>query len=222
MYDISTNITAAPRTKGESTSNRRARKEETKRVISLVAERFPAAFVADKGAPHRPLKVGVHADLLATGLLTPREVRNALVVYTGRLQYQRAVAAGGARFDLGGNVAGEVTQDQIEHAVAAVACLDAKAIAKAEAVRKEKALRKAARQRWEAAQEIETTCHQGDDRPPKSAIQPKPAENASLSAVSASTSTPKASPPSDSTAPRRDGLAELRRAALAKKGGARS
>jgi sRNA-binding protein len=171
MYDINSNITAAPRTKGESVSNRRARKEEAKRVISLLAERSPAAFVADKWAPHRPLKVGIHADLLSTGLLTPREVRNALVVYTGRLQYQRAVAAGGARVGLDGAVAGEVTQDQIEKAVAVIASIEAKVVAK-------------------AAKEMATEQQPASRTPP---------------------------PRSDSTAARRDGLAELRRAALAKK-----
>jgi sRNA-binding protein len=143
MHDISTNITAAPRTKGEFVSNRRARKKEAKRVISLLAERLPAAFVADKRAPHRLLKVGVHTDLVATGLLAPREVKNALVVYTGRPMYQAALAGGGARVCLDGNPAGEVTQDQIGHAVDAVASIEAKA----EAVRKQKAARKAARER---------------------------------------------------------------------------
>jgi ProP effector len=207
MYD-NTTIAGAPRTEGEAISNRRARKEEAKRVISLLAERLPAAIVADKEKRHKPLRIGIHADMVATGLVTPRECTIALTVYCGRVQYQRALAGGGARVGLNGDVAGEVTQDQIEHAVAAVARIEAKA----DALRKQKAARKAVRLRWEAAQEVEPTLRQGDDRPFKSRTQPKPVETAGL----APTSTPKASPPSDSTAPRRDGLAELRRAALAK------
>jgi len=95
MHDITINTTAAPRTEGEPISNRQARREQFKRTIAVIAELFPAAFVADKWAPHRPLKIGIHADLAATGLVTRRECTIALTAYTGRLQYQRALAAGG-------------------------------------------------------------------------------------------------------------------------------
>jgi hypothetical protein len=76
MHD-STNITG----EGESVSNRQARREEFKRSIAILVERFPVCFAADKKAAHRPLKVGIHADLVATGLVTPREVKNTLAVY---------------------------------------------------------------------------------------------------------------------------------------------
>ena len=190
MSDINSNITATPRTKGEFVSNRPARKEEAKRVISLVAERFSAAFVADKSATHRPLKVGIHADLVATGLVTPREVRNALVVYTGRRMYQAALAAG-PRFDLDGNAAGEVTADQVEHAAAVVASIEAKVVAKAKAVRKQKGARKAAKE-------------MAAEQQPASRTPPPPP--------------PPPRSPSHSTAPGRDGIAALRRAAAARKG----
>jgi sRNA-binding protein len=212
MYDINTNITAAPRTKGESISNRRARKEEAKRVISLVAERFHAAFVADKRASHKPLKVGIHADLLATGLLTPREVRNALVVYAGRLQYQRAVAAGGVRVGLDGAVAGEVTQDQFENAVAVLASIEAKVVAKADALRKQKAARKAARERAIQYEDASLNPRKMgvskalsvENKPERPDCQPAPR-------------TPPP-PPSDS-APRRFSLGDLKAAAAARRNG---
>jgi sRNA-binding protein len=179
MYDIDT--TAASSTKGESVSNRRARKEGAKRVISLLAERSPAAFVADKWAPHRPLKVGIHADLLATGLLTPSEVRNALVVYTGRLQYQCAVAGGGARFDLDGNPTDEVTAEEMAYAAASVARHEARAIAKTETTR---AIRQAA--------------YAERKRAKKQAVTPTPSDNA---------------------VHHRDGLADLKAAAAARRNG---
>jgi sRNA-binding protein len=206
----------------ELVSNRRARREQFRRTIATLADLFPAAFVADKRAPHRPLKVGIHADLIATGLVTPREVRNAPVIYDGRRMYQAALAAGGPRFDLDGNIAGEVTPDQVEHAADAVARIEAKTTAKVNALRKQKAARKAARERWEATQElVKPTLRQGDDRPPKFRTRPKPAENTSPTAFSASTSTPKASPPSDS-APRRFSLTDLKAAAAARRNGGAS
>jgi sRNA-binding protein len=189
MHDVTIDTTAASRTEGEPISNRRARREELKRTIVVIAELFPAAFVADKWAQHRPLKIGIHVDLVATGLVTPRECTIALTAYTGRLQYQRAIATGGSRVDLGGNIAGEVTQDQIEHAVAVVASIEAKAIAKAEAVRKEKALRK-------AAKEMAAEQHPASRTPPS----PPP-------------------PPSDGATPRRLGLADLKHAAAARRNG---
>ena len=142
MHDIDIDTAAASRTEGEPISNSRARRDQFKRTIAILAELFPHCFVVDKWAPHRPLKIGIHVDLVVTGLVTPREVRNALVVYTGRLQYQKAVAAGGARVDLDGNVAGEVAPDQAEHARAVVARMEAKVLAQAEAARIENAERK--------------------------------------------------------------------------------
>jgi sRNA-binding protein len=50
--------------------------------------------------------------LIATGILSRREVRAALRYYTSRRMYLAAVAAGGARIDLNGNGAGEVSPEQ--------------------------------------------------------------------------------------------------------------
>jgi sRNA-binding protein len=209
-----TNITAAPRTEGEAISNRRARREALKRTIAILAEAFPPAFVADKGKPHRPLKIGIHADLLATRLLTPREVRNALVVYTGPRMYQAALAAGGARVGLNGDVAGEVTPDQAERAIAAVARIEAKVVARAEAARKQKAARKAAR----ATQQEDASLNPRkigvsrdlsvENKPERPDCQP-------------ARRTPPP-PPSDSAPPRRLGLADLKAAAAARRNGGSS
>jgi hypothetical protein len=43
-------------------------------------------------------KIGIDADLIATGILTPFEVESALHCYTGRRMYLVATAAGGCRF----------------------------------------------------------------------------------------------------------------------------
>ena len=125
----------------------RARRKASKRTIPVLAELYPQCFTAEKWQPHRPLKIGVHLDLIARGVLLPDECRALFLRYCFRLMYQRALAAGGPRFDLDGNVVGEVAAGEIEHARAVVAQMEAKAAAKADAARAEKAERKrAARQ----------------------------------------------------------------------------
>jgi hypothetical protein len=47
-------------------------------LVSTLADLFPKTFVAERWQPHSPLKIGIDADLIATGLLMPREVESAL------------------------------------------------------------------------------------------------------------------------------------------------
>jgi ProP effector len=86
---------------------------DIKAAIGTLCKAFPMLFVAERWMPHKPLKIGVHNDIIAAGILHPHEIRAAIGYYRGRLQYQRALAAGGPRYDLDGNVAGEVTADQV-------------------------------------------------------------------------------------------------------------
>jgi ProP effector len=95
--------------------------------IAALADLFPKTFTAERWKPHKPLKIGIHTDLIAAGILTPREVRNALAAYTKHRMYLAAVAAGGFRFDLNGNPAGEVTSVEAAHALESLARLDAAA-----------------------------------------------------------------------------------------------
>jgi sRNA-binding protein len=80
--------------------------------IAALAALFPAVFSAEPWQIHRPLKVGIGVDLVARGVLGAREVNAALKRYIDRLMYQKCLAAGGARIDLEGNVAGEVSSEQ--------------------------------------------------------------------------------------------------------------
>jgi sRNA-binding protein len=80
--------------------------------IAALAALFPAAFSAEPWRAHRPLKVGIGDELVARGVLPAREVNVALKQYVDRLKYQKCLAAGGARFDLEGKVAGEVSRQQ--------------------------------------------------------------------------------------------------------------
>ena len=100
--------------------------------IAALAALFPAVFSAEPRQAHRPLKVGIGNDLVARGVFGAREVNAALKRYVDRLTYQECLAAGGARVDLDGNVAGEVSSEQrcrAERMVAAIpSVLDGKVV----------------------------------------------------------------------------------------------
>jgi sRNA-binding protein len=116
--------------------------------IAVLAALFPAAFSAEPSRAHRPLKVGIGDELVARGVLGAREVNAALKQYVDRLKYQKCLAAGGARFDLEGNVAGEVSRQQRCRASRMVARIKARQLAEATTAKTEArskaAVRKAA------------------------------------------------------------------------------
>ncbi|ECC9937403.1 ProQ/FinO family protein [Salmonella enterica subsp. enterica] len=79
---------------------------------------WPVLFDLDNP---KPLKVGVLNDLTeditARGLTVGTGALKAtLAIYTRRIRYQKALAAGGARYDLNGQPCGEVTPEQQQNA----------------------------------------------------------------------------------------------------------
>jgi sRNA-binding protein len=111
--------------------------------IAALAAMFPAAFSAEPWQEHRPLKIGIGNDLVARGVLGKRVVNAALKRYVDRLMYQKCLAAGGARVDLEGNVAGEVSNEHRSRAEMLVARIEARQLAET-AAESEKAVRHAA------------------------------------------------------------------------------
>ena len=105
-------------------------------LIAALVALFPNAFSAEPWRVHRPLKVGAN-DLVARGVLGAREVNAALSRYVDRLMYQKCLAAGGARADLDGNVAGEVSREQRCRAERLVARIKARQLAEAAAAKAE-------------------------------------------------------------------------------------
>ena len=92
------------------------------RRLTRLAEWFPQTFVLEKHLPHRPLKVGIAADILARcPVLTRRELGPVLGVYAKRVMYLQSLVAGAIRIDLDGNPAGEVSATDAEHAAATLA-----------------------------------------------------------------------------------------------------
>ncbi|ENW9432959.1 ProQ/FinO family protein [Salmonella enterica] len=81
-----------------------------RRILAL----WPELFDLDNP---KPLKVGVlddiQQDIAARGLTIGAGVLKAAIAsYTRRIRYKKALAAGGARYDLSGQPCGEVTPEQ--------------------------------------------------------------------------------------------------------------
>jgi hypothetical protein len=114
--------------------------------IAALAASFPAAFAAEPWQAHRPLKVGIGKDLVARGMFGAREVNATLKRYVDRLTYQNCLAAGGARVDLDGNVAGEVSTEQRCRAEKMVGRVEARQLAEAAAAKVEAVSKEAVRQ----------------------------------------------------------------------------
>jgi sRNA-binding protein len=131
-------------------------------IIGVLAELFPV-FVAEPWQPHKPLAIGIDKQLLATGILKPFEVGQVLRAYCRRRMYQVALAAGGPRFNLAGNVAGEVTPEQQACAKASLAAMDAKAAETATKVRTEQKAAYLAEKAKRAA--VVTACEPKGPRP---------------------------------------------------------
>ena len=89
-------------------------------VLPALIEAYPACF--DWEHP-RPLKIGLHRDLLAAGLGEARvkgaDLQRALVRYCHRPLYRWTLRAGATRVDLHGQPAGVVTAAEVKTARAA-------------------------------------------------------------------------------------------------------
>jgi ProP effector len=95
--------------------------------IALLAEHFPAIFALEGWQPHRPLKIGINEDIAAAGIMPAEDIGPTLRLYVRRLMYQRALAAGGSRYDLNGEPCGEVTEEQAAGAATSAAHIEAEA-----------------------------------------------------------------------------------------------
>ncbi|ECI2309808.1 proQ/FINO family protein [Salmonella enterica subsp. enterica serovar Infantis] len=89
-----------------------------RRVLAL----WPELFNLDNP---KPLRVGVLDDLMqdisARNLTIGAGVLKAAIAsYTRRIRYQKALAAGGARYDLNGEPCGEITPEQQQEAADAL------------------------------------------------------------------------------------------------------
>jgi ProP effector len=88
-------------------------------TIALLAERWPTVFSVFEQR-RRPLKIGIHLDILAAldGVVTEVELSPAMRYYVGSPWYLRMMIAGSARIDLDGVAVGTVTDAQATKAAA--------------------------------------------------------------------------------------------------------
>jgi sRNA-binding protein len=99
--------------------------------IAVLAEHFPALFaIEEEWQAHKPLKIGVKENIAAAVIMPLDDIGPALRLYTRRLMYQRALAAGGSRYDLNGEPCGEVTAEQAAGGAASAAKIEAEAQAR--------------------------------------------------------------------------------------------
>lgn len=89
-------------------------------ALNWLAAKFPKAF--DNTARIQPLKSGIMADILAyeddaaAAGISKSKLREAVVVFTRRIDYLTALKARENRIDLWGNTVGCVTEEEAERA----------------------------------------------------------------------------------------------------------
>lgn len=76
-------------------------------------ERYPSAFFK---AHTRPLKVGIHKDLIAREPWSAKLIRRALANYVNLPRYLKSVRTGIERVDLDGAEAGTINEEDVAHA----------------------------------------------------------------------------------------------------------
>jgi ProP effector len=85
-------------------------------VIASLAELFPRCFWIF-GRQRRPVAIGIRAALAPVVPFEQSDLEAALKSYVKSDGYLRACVNGAPRLDLNGNIAGEVTASEAEHAI---------------------------------------------------------------------------------------------------------
>ncbi|BCA93887.1 activator of prop osmoprotectant transporter [Legionella antarctica] len=109
-----------PRTAVINKSQKNKSKKARIDALSWLALNFPNAF--DNSVQISPLKKGImddimlHADKAAEANISKSKLREAVVLFTRRLDYLACLKAREMRVDLQGNTVSEVTTEEAEHA----------------------------------------------------------------------------------------------------------
>lgn len=93
-------------------------KEEIVKIREQLQKHFPKAF-QDDGVVI--LKKGINKNIYESGVLnevSQTKINRFLAIYTKRFKYLKAHKAGANRYDLEGNISGEVTAKEEEYAKA--------------------------------------------------------------------------------------------------------
>jgi ProP effector len=109
-----------PRTAILNKSQKNKSKKARTDALAWLAQQFPASF--DNSNRIYPLKKGIMDDILvytdkaAEAGISKSKLREAVVVFTRRLDYLACLKAREMRVDLAGNPVEEVTEEEAEHA----------------------------------------------------------------------------------------------------------
>lgn len=113
-----------PRTVVLNKSQKNHSKKARLDALSWLAANFPAAF--DNSVRIRPLKIGIMADILeftdkaAAAGISKSKLREAVVLFTRRLDYLTCLKTREMRIDLYGNPVSEVTEEEAQHAASKI------------------------------------------------------------------------------------------------------
>jgi ProP effector len=91
-------------------------KSDVDATITELVTAFPAAFTHDP-VRVQPLKLGIKDDLYARSGISHRRITAALRSYCNSVNYLAALRPGAVRVDLAGQPTGNVTEAQAKHAV---------------------------------------------------------------------------------------------------------
>lgn len=113
-----------PRTAVINKTQKNQSKKARSDALLWLAANFPAAF--DNSLCIRPLKTGImndillHADRAAEAGISKSKLREAVVLFTRRLDYLACLKLCEMRIDLQGNDVAEVSEDEASHAAAKI------------------------------------------------------------------------------------------------------
>lgn len=94
-------------------AQRKKEQEANRKALDELCEVLPEVF---NPRQPKPLKIGIHEDIAATGKLSKTRIRRALNVYVRLRSYYRCMVEGAERVGIDGQAAGLVSADEAQHA----------------------------------------------------------------------------------------------------------
>ncbi|MGE0969624.1 ProQ/FINO family protein [Klebsiella sp. WOUb02] len=125
-------VVTAPDTAKPGLSKKQRRTARSWVNVGKVATAFPLLWPDAGARQFRPVKTGIHADVIAWIAANPQaglceeEWKQAIRFLVSRLEYLRTVTAGTSRVDLSGEPAGTVTASEEQHARRNIAAIRAR------------------------------------------------------------------------------------------------
>jgi ProP effector len=102
-------------------AKRKKEYEANRKALDELCELYPEVF--SPTAP-KPLQIGVHEAIAADGKLSKTRIRRALNLYVRMRKYIACLTEGTDRVTLGGEVTGQVTAEEAQHAQEKLAEID--------------------------------------------------------------------------------------------------